>query len=177
VLSILEASPVEQVGGRGVISLPGLVSVWATLIEELKVLGAQLGVERARFGLMLQTYGSDQDEHIYDLVFDDHPAPKQGGKREMPPPPWTISLEPKPLTEWGRNDLRPAIIDLLDRFSYRHAEKLLDSLGLIDGRIQGRPSPEPPGDWQGDRCPRCHTPISPQSVGKCPVCVYVWTDY
>lgn len=130
VLSILEACSVQEVGGRGVISLPVLVEAWATLIDEMKLLGAPLAVDRAQLGLILQTYGSDQDEHIYDLVFDDHPVPKRGANREMPPPPWSVALEPKHLSDWGRTDLRPAVIDLLDRFSYRHPESLLESLGL-----------------------------------------------
>jgi hypothetical protein len=130
VLSILEASAVEQVDGRGVISLRALVEAWATLIEELKLLGAQLGIERARLGLILQTYGSDQDERIHDLVFGDDPAPKRGARPDVPPPPWSLTLEPKILSEWGRADLKPAVIDLLDRFSYRHPEPLLESLRL-----------------------------------------------
>jgi predicted nucleotidyltransferase len=123
-LSIRRGLHPHDQGGIQVVSLPDLVAWWRELSKDLPRLLFGLGCRRARLGLTIDTYGSD--ERIAGLDFMSLPAAR--GVRVGQMPAWAHVTPDFDLPDLPLTLLAEAVRRLLRQWSYRGIEPTVAAL-------------------------------------------------
>lgn len=136
VISIRQVAGTETLPEDVAVGLQDLVAWWDALVKEAPTVLRRLGVERAKVGLTLNTYGTGAGATIVDVSFRGLDEPTRGAPA-APAPPWTYQTDPLHLDRIRHDVLADPTRSLLRHFSYRRVEPTLRSLGLLTQGSKG----------------------------------------
>jgi predicted nucleotidyltransferase len=134
VVSIRQVAHTERLPPESALLLEDLVNWWKSLVAQAPKVLRRLGVERAKLGLTLNTYGSG-GESIVDVSFRGLDESTSGAPASSAPP-WTYQTAPVRVENIGYDLLADPTRSLLRHFSYRRLEPTLRSLGLQTQKSQ-----------------------------------------
>ena len=151
VINLLTALEIQQVPEKNAAVIPfeTLVGWWATIVDGIPSLAANLQIDRVRLGFGLYPYGPNSTP-VVGLAFGEASAPIQRARHQIPPWHGQTSLF-DPFNP-PRGVLDEAVHSLLDTFSYGRVEEvqLWVANGVANGTLKGayKGHATPPQDIQ-----------------------------